>query len=151
MLIINKNGIKSLYPFAKKPSKFCIFEYVYFSRPDSFIENQFRSLVKMGTGEKMTNTSQQKPTIFTPITNDTTTKDAVKAYTRSGGLASSSSSKTIKNINSSVDFGGTITIKVDAPAGVSDQQFKTYFESDEFKKKIYEYYNQKSKELGEKR
>jgi hypothetical protein len=51
------------------------------------------------------------------------------------------------NINSQVDFGGTITIKVDAPAGVSEQQFKTFFESDEFKKKIYEYYNQKAKEL----
>jgi hypothetical protein len=52
-----------------------------------------------------------------------------------------------KNINSQVDFGGTITIKVDAPPGISEQQFKTFFESEEFKKKIYEYYNQKAKEL----
>jgi hypothetical protein len=51
------------------------------------------------------------------------------------------------NVNSQVDFGGTITIKVDAPSGVSEQQFKTFFESDEFKRKIYEYYNQKAKEL----
>lgn len=53
-------------------------------------------------------------------------------------------------LNSQVDFGGTITIKVDAPPGVSEQQFKTFFESEEFKKKIYEYYNQKAKELERK-
>jgi methyl-accepting chemotaxis protein len=52
-----------------------------------------------------------------------------------------------KQINSQVDFGGTITIKVDAPAGVSEKEFKTFFESEEFKRKIYEYYNQKAKEL----
>ena len=44
-------------------------------------------------------------------------------------------------------MSGNITIKVDAPAGVSQQEFKTYFESEDFKKKIYEYYNQKAKEL----
>jgi hypothetical protein len=60
--------------------------------------------------------------------------------------ATESSTKTT-NVNSQVDFGGTITIKVEAPAGVSEQQFKTFFESEEFKKKIYEYYNQKAKEL----
>jgi hypothetical protein len=51
------------------------------------------------------------------------------------------------NINSQVDFGGTITIKVDAPPGVSKQYFEEYFTTDDFKKKIYEYYNQKAKEL----
>jgi hypothetical protein len=65
-----------------------------------------------------------------------------------GSTPSPSDTKTkTTNINSQVDFGGTITIKVDAPSGVSEQQFKTFFESDEFKRKIYEYYNQKAKEL----
>ena len=59
----------------------------------------------------------------------------------------SESSSQTKQVNGQVDFGGTITIKVDAPPGVSEQQFKTYFESDEFKRKVYEYYNQKAKEL----
>jgi len=64
----------------------------------------------------------------------------------SSAIAQENKTKTT-NVNSQVDFGGTITIKVDAPPGVSEQQFKTFFESDEFKRKIYEYYNQKAKEL----
>ncbi len=37
MLVIDKSGKRSLFPFAKKESKLCIFEYIYFSRPDSLV------------------------------------------------------------------------------------------------------------------
>ncbi len=38
MIVINKDGINSTHPFKKVPKKFCIFEYVYFARPDSDLE-----------------------------------------------------------------------------------------------------------------
>ena len=37
MLVIDKKGIHSHYPFEKKTRSVCTFEHVYFSRPDSFI------------------------------------------------------------------------------------------------------------------
>ena len=37
MVIITKDGIASSRPFDQAESRFCVFEYVYFSRPDSVI------------------------------------------------------------------------------------------------------------------
>ena len=49
MLVIDKNGLHSSFPFAEKPVSFCAFEHVYFSRPDSTIfgrsVNQSRHLM----------------------------------------------------------------------------------------------------------
>ncbi|WP_432449779.1 amidophosphoribosyltransferase [Aliiroseovarius marinus] len=35
MVVITDKGVESSFPFRPQPSKFCIFEHVYFSRPDS--------------------------------------------------------------------------------------------------------------------
>lgn len=35
MVILTNSGVNSIKPFIPAPSRFCIFEYVYFSRPDS--------------------------------------------------------------------------------------------------------------------
>jgi len=113
----------------------------------SGIEKQFKKYAsEMLTGEKE----------ITPTSNKTSAisgTQKVEPLTRSqffgkgSGVSTPESKSKTTNVNSQVDFGGTITIKVEAPAGVSEQQFKTFFESEEFKKKIYEYYNQKAKEL----
>ena len=48
----------------------------------------------------------------------------------------------------SVDYSGTITIKVDAPAGVSTQYLTDFVNGEKFKEMIYNFVKQKDKELG---
>ncbi len=50
VLIIDENGLRSEHPFRDEQPAFCMFEYVYFSRPDSMIGgvNVARARTEMG-------------------------------------------------------------------------------------------------------
>lgn len=55
---IDDKGIHSCKPFTPVPSKFCIFEYVYFSRPDSVVEGKTVAEIRKNIGVEL---AREKP------------------------------------------------------------------------------------------
>ncbi len=51
IIVIDNKGIKSYYPFDAQPRRQCIFEFIYFARPDSFIFGDHVYNVRKKLGE----------------------------------------------------------------------------------------------------
>jgi amidophosphoribosyltransferase len=53
VVIIDRDGLRSEWPFPRKRNAFCIFEYVYFARPDSNIGGRNVSMARIEMGREL--------------------------------------------------------------------------------------------------
>src|SRR5258706_11608634 len=67
MVVITVDGIESLRPFPPKPRRFCIFEYVYFARPDSVVEGKNVYEVRKRIGIELAREAPAAADIIVPV------------------------------------------------------------------------------------
>lgn len=67
MVIITDHGVESLFPFQTQSSKFCVFEYIYFARPDSFIDNRSVYEMRKAIGMQLAKEAPCKADIVVPV------------------------------------------------------------------------------------
>ncbi len=67
MLVITKAGIKSIKPFPAKQSRFCVFEYIYFARPDSILEGRGVYHARKAIGAELAKESGADADLVVPV------------------------------------------------------------------------------------
>ena len=67
MVVITKAGIKSIKPFPAKQSRFCVFEYIYFARPDSVLEGRGVYHARKAIGAELAKESIADADLVVPV------------------------------------------------------------------------------------
>ena len=67
VVVISEDGIESLRPFPKQPARPCIFEYIYFSRPDSILGGRSVYQVRKATGVQLALEAPVEADVVVPI------------------------------------------------------------------------------------
>jgi amidophosphoribosyltransferase len=67
VIIINDDGIHSEWPFKEERQAFCMFEFVYFARPDSMIQNRNVSKVRVAMGKELARLHPVEADMVVPV------------------------------------------------------------------------------------
>ena len=67
MVVITHDGLESLHPFTPRPPRFCIFEYVYFARPDSLVEGRNVYQVRRNIGRELAREAPAAADMVVPV------------------------------------------------------------------------------------
>ncbi len=81
---LSKFGLKSYYPFEKKKHSLCIFEYIYFSRPDSIIFNESVYDMRIALGRMLARQAPVDADIVVPIPDSSIV--AALGYSKESGI-----------------------------------------------------------------
>ena len=67
IIIISKQGLRSIKPFESQKERFCVFEYIYFARPDSIIDSRNVYNVRKKIGEELAREMPVEADIVVPV------------------------------------------------------------------------------------
>jgi amidophosphoribosyltransferase len=67
LIIVDKTGMRSIHPFPRTPSHFCVFEYIYFARPDSLMEGRSVYEVRKAIGRELARESHREADVVVPV------------------------------------------------------------------------------------
>ena len=67
LILINDQGIQSFFPFKKVETKHCVFEHIYFARPDSFIFGEQVYTARKNMGRAMAQESPADVDLIVPV------------------------------------------------------------------------------------
>ncbi|MDG1339054.1 amidophosphoribosyltransferase [Thalassobium sp. R2A62] len=84
MVVITERGVQSSFPFRPRPSRFCIFEHVYFSRPDSILGGRSVYETRRQIGVELAREAPVEADIVCPVPDGGT--PAAIGYSQESGI-----------------------------------------------------------------
>jgi amidophosphoribosyltransferase len=84
VIVIDENGLTSLSPGSCPPRRFCIFEHIYFARPDSVVENRSVYDVRKDIGRQLATENMVEADLVIPVPDSGT--PAAIGYAEQSGI-----------------------------------------------------------------
>jgi amidophosphoribosyltransferase len=84
MVIVDGKGLRSYHPFRQEPRRFCVFEHVYFARPDSIIDGRSVYRVREELGRTLAREQPVEADLVVPVPDSGT--PAAIGYARESGI-----------------------------------------------------------------
>ena len=85
MIVVDRDGWRSERPFAKPDPRLCVFEFVYFSRPDSVLYGRSVHRARQRMGELLSDQATVEADIVMPVPESGI--PAAQGYSRASGIA----------------------------------------------------------------
>jgi amidophosphoribosyltransferase len=83
-IFVSNDGIESVFPLPKAQKKFCIFEYVYFARPDTMLEGRSVYKVRKEIGKLLAKEAPAKADVVVAVPDSGTS--AALGYANESGI-----------------------------------------------------------------